>query len=425
METPLKRTLIAGAVAAFAFAACSDASPTPTSLNDDLLSAAAEGSSGVVVVTNNGDAGPGSFRDAVAQANADGGVHTIRFKKNVGTIALASGVTFDGTQDLKIAGRSATIDGQACACTALTTTGGGDLVVKDLTITGAPGSGMSVIVPAGATGVQAVELRGVTLSLNGLFGLHIDDQVGGAGGTGSDSGASIFFRSVGTSILGNGFLPGFDDFDGVRIDEGGEGSIEVSIVRTLVRENAGDGMEFDEKGAGDVTGSVRNSTFDENGSQPQLPSDLEDGFDVDEAGPGTIDLRIVGTTANNNFDEGIDLDEDGPGDIVARLTNVEAIGNLDEGIKFTEDEADLGGGSVLFHFRRVIASGNGDDGAQLEEFGPGDFDGRIVNSAFNENGKDGLKPEQADEGSGILRLRNVLTEGNADDPIDPSGVVVN
>jgi hypothetical protein len=112
---------------------------------------------------------------------------------------------------------------------------------------------------------------------------------------------------------------------------------------------------------------------------PQFTEHLEDGFDIDEAGDGSVILAMSRTSISGNFDEGLDLDEEGDGDIDVTLEDVQANGNADDNIKFSEDAdqedvpvlgADSGG--IMVDFDRVRASGALDgDGINLEEFGEG------------------------------------------------------
>ena len=60
-----------------------------------------------VRVTNNADAGAGSFRQAVVDANGDSSITVIKFNNNIGTIELASTVNYIGEQSLSINGRGA------------------------------------------------------------------------------------------------------------------------------------------------------------------------------------------------------------------------------------------------------------------------------------------------------------------------------
>jgi hypothetical protein len=259
--------------------------------------------------------------------------------------------------------------------------------------------------------MQSVELKDVTLEANGRSGLILEDQnLNSAAGT-----RLLVDRS---SILDNGFDPTIDDYDGIRVNEGGEGDVEVTVSHSKFEGNAADGLEIDEKGAGDVHADLRHSHFDDNGTQPQLPSDLEDGFDIDEADAGDIRVRILNVTANGNYDGGLDLDEEGPGDVVMFLQSVTASGNYEEGIKATEDKgcepndaedgpADPVGcptssGNIEAHFVGVTTVANGnveltlgetaeEDNIQLEEFGAGDVVGTFVDLLVDDSGDEGLE----------------------------------
>lgn len=419
----MKKTFVLAWLAgALALGACSDADTT-LPFEPEAPSLAKGGQSGAWVTTP-ADAGAGSFRAAVEAANADAGITRIRFHRSLDVVALAAPVVYTGSQDLTIDGRGTVLDGSAVE-DAFVATGGASLSFRNLTVRNAGGDGIFVAVPGSAHGTLSVSLRDVTLVANGEFGLHVDDQTGG-------SAASIRFSMVGTHLLDNGFDPDIDDKDGIRIDEGGPGDIRALIRRSVVTGNAGDGIELDETDDGDVRVIIRRTAFDENGSQPQLPSDLEDGFDIDEAGSGSIRATFLHVTANHNFDEGIDLDEAGPGDIVSFMNQVEAVGNTDENIKLSEDTdvddgltaPEDGSGGLEFRFLDVTANGSTDDGAQLEEFGNGDVNGVVVRSTFSDNGDDGLEVEQGDAGGGLVRLQRVTTENNADDGVNIDGVEV-
>jgi len=396
---------------------CSDQASLTAPIDGNSLAAAAD-IPGQVIVWNNADAGPGSFRAAIALANADPTFRTVAFQPSLGTIHLSESVVYSGSQEMGIKGNHATIDGSGCGCDAFVANGGGHMQISALTIANAPGVGVGIYLPATRTGTLQVGLLGVRIVGNGLHGVHIDDQVGGA--TGFDSDAGIRLRMVSTTISGNGFRSGFSDFDGIRVDEGGAGRIWSRISRSQVTGNAGDGIEFDETGDGDVQLITLDLTLDRNGSQPQDPTDLEDGLDIDEAGAGSVNLNLWRTYAIGNFDEGIDIDEDGEGDIVALLVEVDAVGNSDEGIKLSEG----GGGSVDFLLHQVDAADNGDDGVQIEEAGTGDLTGRINRSRINDNAGNGVDLAQADSGLGRALLVNVTISGNQGQEVDASGVDV-
>ncbi len=415
----MKRSSIIALAAVLTLAACGDQSATPTSPEPSF----AQGGAGSPVVTTNADAGPGSLRAAIEEANSTPSVRRIRFSRNVGQIDLQSSLAYTGVQDLSIEGRGTVIDGSAVG-DALVATGGASLALRDLVVQNAGADGIVVQVPAGATGVVSLELTGVILVGNGEFGAHLDDQ-----SSGSAAGLHLVLDRV--TVANNGFAPGIDDKDGVRVDEGGEGDVTYHFTRVIVTGNAADGIEIDEKGAGDARGVILHSTFDDNGTQPQLPSDLEDGFDIDEADDGSIIVEMVDVSASRNSDGGIDLDEAGAGDIVMQFTRVVATGNLEENIKASED-ADVedtadpndGDGGVEFFFVDVRSTGSGDNGIQFEEFGNGDVNGTLVRVRSNHNGDDGVNLDQIDNGGGTVRLVASEFTGNADEDINIDGVIV-
>lgn len=69
-------------------------------------------------------------------------------------------------------------------------------------------------------------------------------------------------------------------FDGIRVNEGGEGHLAFRIHDSNVERNVGDGVELDETGEGDVISSVERTDFLTNGPQPQNEDDPEDNFDI-------------------------------------------------------------------------------------------------------------------------------------------------
>ena len=391
-----------------------------------------------VLVNDSGDSGPGTFRNAIEEANDDSSVRVIRFARNLEPIQISSTVEYTGGQKLTILGRDAVVEPSAAATDEfdlLVSSGNADLAIRDLTLQGGSLDGLSVPISADATGAVRVSLHGVTVSGNGLYGVHVDDQS-------SESPASIHFSMTRTNILGNGIKEGADDFDGVRIDEGGDGDAFTTIRSSTVENNFADGVEVDEKGSGSVIMRVSNSTFNFNGEQPQKPEDLEDGLDIDEAGPGGIDALVIHSQANGNDDEGIDFDEEGEGDLVARLIGVQANGNLDENIKLSEDadaeppdpedffvedeetgdevfdqeafdEAIAGinqeaGGDLIAHLIAVQANGSRDgDGIRFEEFGFGDLIANLILVEADGNDDEGI---QVSEGSELY----------TDSAIDPS-----
>ena len=406
------------AVIALSSAACDD-----TSTNADVTAPqlGRVGSTREVVVTHPDDSGPGSLRAALERANRDARIRSIRFSRGLPPVRLQSSLEYLGSQALEVQGRRGSIDASG-AVDGLVVSGGGSLHLRDLVIENAHRDGVVMTVPASASETVSLELSGVTVRGSGEFGVHMDDQSSG-------SAATLRLIVSDSRILENGFAEGIDDKDGIRVDEGGPGHIVSFISRSIFSGNAADGIEYDERDAGDVSVVVSQSHFDDNGTQPQNTDDLEDGFDIDEAGDGSIVAHFLHVTASRNFDGGIDLDEEGAGDIVSGLYRVEAIGNREDNIKFSEDadveetpEVGDGSGGIRFRMRNVVATDSGDNGIQLEEFGVGDVYGSIVRSRSADNADDGVNIDQQDEGTGAVWLRASTFEGNADKDVNIDNV---
>jgi hypothetical protein len=350
-----------------------------------------------IMVTNNQDSGPGSLRAAAEAANLDAGIKSIAFANGVGRIQLMDPVEFDGTQDLTIHGNNGSIDGpgsgvkvpqgaQPATCDdALRFTGGGDVTIEDLRVQDACGTGIYVEIPFSASGDVVVTLENVTAFQNGLFGLLVDDQVNN-----SPAGVEVYITD--STFDRNGYV-GASDLDGVRVNEGGIGDIYAEVTNTRVTRNGADGLELDEKESGDVYLEVKDSNFDNNG--PRDPEDLDDGLDIDEAGPGDLVVVAMHSSANNNYDEGWDFDEEDEGDIDLEFYYIEALGNVDENIKATEDKecednptTCSGGGNIILDFEHVTASRSvAKEGIEAEELGDGNIVAMFENVEATGNGK--------------------------------------
>jgi len=348
---------------------------------------------GTVQVTNNNDFGAGSFRAAVQLANANRGVNRIVFDSGLDIVELSESVEFTGSQRLDIDGNGNTIQA-ADGFTGpgvFVSSGAASLDISELTVDGdfdegeTPANGIFAPIAFDANGMVSVVLDAVTLINNGLFGLHVDDQSSG-------SNASIKLDVYNSYVVNNGI--GELDFDGIRVDEGGNGNIFATIKNTQINANGGDGLELDEAGNGSVFLTAVDSFFNENGFFNE--ADLDDGLDIDEAGNGSIFANLTDVVLSDNLDEGLDLDEEQSGSIHLNLRDVTANGNTDEGIKASEEDA----GSIFGHFNDVQANNNGNDGFELEEADDG-----IVSVQFNDveaNGNDGAGIKVVEDDNGGL-----------------------
>jgi len=194
------------------------------------------GSAAIAVVSTSNDAGPGSFRDAIATANGYASITQIVFLPSVNTIELQGTVFFTGWQDLVIDGNNAILDGRNAGGTAFVVSGGGDLSVSDLTVRNAPAEGITYAVPGGATGTLRIVLDNVTIQNNVGHGVWIAVQVENSALEGvqppdAGSDVSLDVTVIGSRFLDNGNDPdrSVSDRDGLRVDEGGNGDLTFTI----------------------------------------------------------------------------------------------------------------------------------------------------------------------------------------------------
>jgi Right handed beta helix region len=463
--------------------ACSESSDHPM----EAVSGAAEAVAGRV--NSSADAGPGSFRQAVLDANADPSLGIIRFEGGLDPIKLTTPVTYSGSQDLVIRAGGAVLDGKQLGAdeSAFVADGGGNLTISRLEVSRAPGNGITVKVPDDATGTFHVRLEEVVIRNNGLHGILINDQAeyfdDPASTSEEGSAAGLLVEVLRSRFERNGFS--LIDSDGLRINEGGPGTLAARVRDTRFANNGADGLELDERGDGDADFSLQGTSLIGNGSF--TTEDLDDGIDVDEGGAGDLIGRFNDVLASRNFEQGFDLNENGPGDLRARMVDVQAVANAEEGIEFEEDDDVAGGGNIDAELVRVTARANGanggdaglklrekgdgnlvarlveavsvdnrmtsdeesidgillqedetgdltadlvgatarrnsGDGIQLEENEDGDLDGRIRRSTASGNGGAGADLAQVEPGAGSVEFVEFTAPGNADGPIASEGV---
>jgi hypothetical protein len=342
---------------------------------------------------------------------------------------------------------------------------------------GPAGKGIFIDVREDQQGMVTLELESVSVTGTAGHGVHVsdcslaDDCGGGGGGAGEGSDASISVRLADVTI--DGAARGSFDADGLRVDERGPGDILFSASGSAFTGVGADGVELDEGQAGDVIVRVTGSAFEVNGdycdpgrlaqfmpddpegafeqgamAEADIPGpvtgspddacferevdthddgsvaeyeigiDVDDGFDVDEAGPGSIRAVVEQTGIAGNFDEGLDFDEEGPGDISIALIGTTGIDNSDDAYKHSEE----GAGSVSGVMIGATAQGNGGVGAVFEEEGDGDVRvmARGVTTVSNDDGETGLEVVQEDAGEGAL----MVMDSDIQDGIAAEGVAV-
>lgn len=303
----------------------------------------------------------------------------------------------------------------------------------------------------------------------------------GSGGEGSPASVAVYFDNVAITEVGTGRFDG----DGLRVNERSEGGISFFASRSSFTKVGADGVELDEddtgEGAGDVVVNVTDSIFDNNGSycnpeilegllpdpaeweegdddEPDLAwiatwvdgdfvspdnacfevsidyegthvteyevaIDTDDGFDIDEAGPGSINTVMTDSQINGNYDEGIDFDEAGEGGYQASFIRTVAYRNTDDGFKLSEEDD----GNLFASLYMVQARSNGGRGAVFEEADEGDLDVTLdrVETHKNDDNEVGIEAVQEDDDDGLLTVRNSnIKEVDEQDGIEVDGVVL-
>ena len=266
-------------------------------------------------------------------------------------------------------------------------------------------------------------LSNVTVTGTGNHGVHVSDCTledncgGGSGGGGDGSPASIDVRLTNVLIEDSG--NGKQDADGFRVDDRGDGDIYFTANLSAFIDNGADGVELDEGDNGNVVARVRNSVFDFNGEYcligPFVPGDdcdddgdpdVDDAFDIDEAGQGSILGGVRNLTIVNNFDEGLDFDEEDEGGVDFSVVNVFSANNEDEGVKVSEEDD----GDNVVKLRRVVTDGD----LEFEEADGGIVDIRIFGSEVGDDMQ--IEADDGDDTTidGFYKQRGTTVNGDLD-----------
>jgi len=378
-------------------------------------------------VSNGNNSGSGSLREALS-SNSD----TIIINNDVSTIRITETLEYDGTGTLNIIGSNLgqTVDASELSGEddILSINQGANFNITNLNFIGnleevndepedrVGGVGIFVNVPTNRTGTVAVSLDNVSVTRTGSHGVHISDcTVRDECLSGQGSSASINL-SVSNLIISRVGL-GLQDGDGIRIDERSAGDITFSSENSTFTNVGADGVELDENDSGNITATINGSIFDSNGEFCNFADDiddtpcdndgdpdLDDGFDIDEAGSGSIFVSITDSRFINNFDEGLDFDEEDDGNVELEVTNSFFLNNEDQGIRVAEE----GDGTVsLFLSSITVADNNQDDEAiRVEEEDDGNVVVEINNSNSIDSNDEGLRIEESGSGSGTLEIND-------------------
>ena len=149
-----------------------------------------------------------------------------------------------------------------------------------------------------------------------------------------------------------------------------------------------------------VTGTPDNSCIErevelnDSGSvnEYEISLNFDDGFDIDEAGPGGLWALIVDTSVKRYHDEGLDFGEE------------------DEGLDFGEEDDDLKLGVW-----KTEAKNNTDDGLKMVESGTGNLSALLAKLKSKDDGGKGAVFMQKDEGNFTVTVNKSRTAGNDDD----------
>lgn len=403
------------------------ASATALFLTTTILGSTAAQAGAPFIVDSVADSGSGTLREALSS-----GATLIRIQPDLDVITIDSTLTYAGTEPLRIFGGNTIIEASD-DFTVLELTGGASLRANQLTLMGpggfsfanqGTGKGLFIQVPGDTTGTVNVELIEVTVMDVANHGIHVSDCTlgddcgsgGGGGGDGSPASISMVIRGVTVDNAGNGKF----DADGIRIDERADGGITFLATDSLFTNVGADGVELDEGNAGDVQIEVWRTDFTNNGGycldsplvleEPcvedddgELVLDLDDGFDIDEAGPGSLTGSVTISTVTNNLDEGLDFDEEDEGGMSMDFIRITGTDNGDEAIKMSA----AGPGDVHAEVLNSTITGNGNDGAEFEaEDGDGQVHVRIGASTIEGNDSEGVAAAQENtEDLGTIRVR--------------------
>ena len=344
-------------------------------------------------------------------------ISRVQFLGKVSTIFLTQKVEFAGAQDLSIVGNGATLDGsKAGGDPAFVASGGGSLAVSSLKVRNSLAEGIVVQVPPTATGTIRVSLVNVDIVNNLGHGVLVNDQedpstTDGVQPDPDGSAATVDVSVINCRFIHNGYS--VTDRDGLRVNEGGDGDLIITVKHTLAEENGADGIEVDERGAGDVRVDMLATRLIANG--PFDPADLDDGFDIDEYNDGSILGTIVLSVANHNHEEGFDFNENNAGDLRVDMQLVSAIGNGEEGIDLEEDDDFAGGGDLVTVMSNIvtIGNGNGADGAlKIREKEAGNLDVTLTNILSVNNFGSGIFARESQAGNSVVTITRALVSGS-------------
>jgi hypothetical protein len=438
-----------------------------------------------LLVTNFYPSGPGSLQEALDRAAASEERTVIMITEADGTLTTEVGLRYEGAAPLVLHGNGVTIASPhdvtlftAVGPSLLAITGarfagpGGYSLARQGADAGAAGRGIFLDGAGAATGVVGLVLSNVAVAGVAGHGIHVSDCASGgdcAAGDGSAASLRLELHRVYISDVGQGR----HGADGLRVDEGGPGDIDLAAVTFTATGVGGDGIALNEGQEGSVIADLLRADFIENGSycdpavlggflprpaagsfraaelvpadlprpDPAAPDpacitaevatfedgsvatyaygiDVADGFAIDETGPGSILATLSIGQMLGNFGQGYAFHEAGRGDLDVVFTGIVGNGNLGAAMRLSEaDAGDLYGGATA-----VELSSNGGLGLAAAEGGAGDLNLTLVGAATAGNAGGDLGVEAAQAGSGAGNI--YVVDSEIADGIETDGAVL-
>ncbi|MGE0228913.1 MAG: hypothetical protein AB7U23_10430 [Dehalococcoidia bacterium] len=342
-------------------------------------------------VTSTADSGPGSFRQAILNANTNANINLIALT-NWLPATITSTVNYTGSQTLTIQGNSflfnRVIEGNG-ACARFHSTGGGDVTFQRVTLR----DFSCDLALEGAIDIQPPANSGeVILKLDRVVLENVTADNGIRFVETAPSNTAFTLRLTASRI---------DGCDGqcVSFDESGDGGVDASFTNSVVAGAGGHGVQSSEFDGGATTFTAAGSRF--------LDND-ENGVELVEGGTGNMALSLSGSQFSGNRESAFTASESGDGEASLTGAVLQFAGNAEFGIIVYEN----GEGNFTANLTAVDASGNTGSGLTLEESGAGDASFTVTGSSSVTNGV-GLSVREFGEGRLWLWLSGVTLNGNA------------
>ncbi len=145
---------------------------------------------------------------------------------------------------------------------------------------------------------------------------------------------------------------GIDVDDGVDFDEADNGSLNLTLISSVISGNYDEGVDMDESGRGDGNLTYINTSAYAN---------ADDAYKMSEEDGGDVIAQINGSTARDNGGKGFVFEEEQTGDVRVHALNVHTTNNDDsDDTGFEVVQADGGTGQLTIEASRI------DDGVYAE-----------------------------------------------------------